>query len=164
MLTGLLYNRVYFHPWGLRGGCRAANENQSFYGAMRGDFLTLTEVVHRLGHTHRSPRVLKIDCEGCEWDAFVEMTRTARHLLAHVDLLMLELHFGGAQFKMSTNSDVARAANLFASVFRHFGLCLYYHHMNPAGQGVFKDYHPILAGLGAPSYEIGLRRCARTYS
>ena len=81
---------------------------------------------------------------------------------------MLELHFGGAQFKMSTNSDVARAANLFASVFRHFGLCLYYHHMNPAGQGVFKDYHPVLAaagaGLGAPSYEIGLRRCARRYT
>ena len=75
---------------------------------------------------------------------------------------------GGAQFKMSTNSDVARAATLYASVFRHFGLCLYYHHMNPAGQGVFKDYHPVLAaagaGLGAPSYEIGLRRCARRYT
>ena len=94
--------------------------------------------------------------------------RSASHLLARVDLLMLELHFGGAQFKMSTDADVARAATLYASVFRHFGLCLYYHHMNPAGQGVFKDYHPILAaagaGLGAPSYEIGLRRCARTYS
>ena len=68
-----------------------------------------------------------------------------------------------AAFKMSTDADIARAATLYVSVFRHFGLCLYYHHMNPAGQGVFKDYHPVLAAaglsrLGAPSYEIGLRR------
>ena len=156
------HDRVHFHPWGLRGGCRGADEKQSFYGAMSGDFLTLSEIVHRLGHARRPPRVLKIDCEGCEWDAFVEMSRTARHLLARVDLLMLELHFGGAEFKMSTDADVARAAT-FARVFRRFGLCLYYHHMNPAGKA-FKGYHPVFAaeGLGAPSYEIGLRRCVRT--
>ena len=95
---------VTFHPYGLRGDCRVAGrENLSFYGAMRGEMHTLAQMVRRLGHERRPLRVLKVDCEGCEWDAFHQLS--AAHLgrlsalLSRVELLMLELHFGGETFK-----------------------------------------------------------------
>ena len=70
---------VTFHPYGLRGDCRVAGrENFSFYGAMRGEMHTLAQMVRRLGHERRPLRVLKVDCEGCEWDAFHQLS--AAHL------------------------------------------------------------------------------------
>jgi len=156
------HTNVTFHPWGLHGGdCHAANENQSFYGVMSGEMQALPQLVRRLGHERQALRVLKVDCEGCEWDAL----SSHASFLSDVDLLMLELHFGGDRFKMATDADVARAGSLFASLFHRNGFCLYYYHMNPAGAGDFKDYHPVLqeagAARGAPSYEVGLRKCGK---
>ena len=155
---------VSFHPWGLHGaeGCRAKAENESFYGALSGPMLTLTQLLGRLGHAHRKLHVLKIDCEGCEWDVFDHLRRSQPALLSRVTLLLLELHLGGTTFKMGTDGDVARAASLYLHVFKQHGFCVYFHRINPVGE-MFRDYHKVLldagAAAGRPSYEIGLRRC-----
>ena len=156
---------VSFHPWGLHGaeGCRAVAENRSFYGALHGPMLTLKQILGRLGHANRKLHVLKIDCEGCEWDVFDHLRRSQPALLSRVKLLLLELHLGGTILKMATDGDVARAASLYFHVFKQHGFCVYFHRINPVGE-TFRNYHPVLrdagAAAGRPSYEIGLRRCA----
>jgi hypothetical protein len=60
----------------------------------------------RLGRQHRVD-VLKIDCEGCEWDAFAELQRSSPQLLARVDQLIVELHLR-TQFQLHGMDQLER--------------------------------------------------------
>lgn len=60
-LPGLNDGTVFFHPWSLEGSGRQTSTR---------NLMTMQETVEALGHTHRVIDILKIDCDGCEWDIY----------------------------------------------------------------------------------------------
>lgn len=70
--------KISFHPWGLAQ-------------ADSGDFKTMATIRTELGHVHRQVDILKIDCEGCEWDTY-------KSWFDNVDVpprqILIELHKG----------------------------------------------------------------------
>lgn len=66
---------VEFHHWGLMGSAGAAEQEKQFtslaYGKTNeGEYLSLPDIMQRLGHTDKKITLFKIDCEGCEWAVF----------------------------------------------------------------------------------------------
>ena len=76
-----------FHPWGLGlDGVKAAARGNSWEGK------SFETVFKELAHENRTVDVLKIDCEGCEWDVMpplFELMSTGR---VKVDQILIELH------------------------------------------------------------------------
>jgi hypothetical protein len=58
----LIYHSHY-HAWGIKS-------SYSDPTASGRDFITLSEVQQRLGHSGRRIDIFKIDCEGCEWTTY----------------------------------------------------------------------------------------------
>lgn len=108
-----VHRGVRFHPWGLSRhqprGC--ADEARRFsggtYGNLSGPLLSLDRIVRRLGHTGRRITVLKVDCEGCEWDAFHHVATQAPSLIDNIDAIYIELHLA---LQMSTETDLVKCA------------------------------------------------------
>ena len=71
-----------------------AHSRTGGYGGLGGEVLALDDLARRIGHdiSARPIRLLKIDCEGCEWEAFVDVAERAPHVLEHVCTLVLEIH------------------------------------------------------------------------
>lgn len=76
---------VQFHPWGM--GARDSVADSLF---------TLPTIMGRLGHANVS--VLKIDCEGCELDAF--NTQCFPSHGGAVQQILMEVHFDGKPERM----------------------------------------------------------------
>jgi hypothetical protein len=76
---------VQFHPWGMGAHDSAAD---SIY--------TLPTIMSQLGHTNVS--ILKIDCEGCELDAF-DTPGFPSHS-GTVQQILMEVHFDGKPERM----------------------------------------------------------------
>lgn len=80
------------------------------YGLIAGDrLLPLEGLLSTASLTDESERinVLKIDCEGCEWDAFDDLVRTNPRLLSRVDQIVLELHLR-VQFMLTSVRQLER--------------------------------------------------------
>jgi len=73
---------VHYHTWGL-GSLKTTTSHLK----------TLQSMVRELHHEDRVIDVLKIDCEGCEWETFQEWFDAQ----ATVDELLVELHTGTQQ-------------------------------------------------------------------
>ena len=113
--------RVHFHFAGLGGLSpirRAASNTENAYGTVDATrYLTLQQMVSTKGgmvlaedaakhypNTNREPNsqvnsnggklpsVVKIDCEGCEWEALAQMASESPEVLSKVRLLFLEVH------------------------------------------------------------------------
>ena len=73
-----VHERVTFHYVGLRGrpddSSQAEGNAATYYGALGGRMLDLGEIMEELGHKRID--VLKLDCEGCEWEAFAHLAPT----------------------------------------------------------------------------------------
>lgn len=85
--SNLPAGNIHFHPWGL-----AAQDN--------GTSKTLPTIVKELDHTGREIDILKIDCEGCEWDTYTgwfDGSTTIRQI-------QIELH-GGTEEEPPTSAQ-----------------------------------------------------------
>ena len=60
-------HNVTFHYNGL--GAHHGKVRRTFlgYGELGGQFIPLDGLISNLGHTFRPLELLKLDCEGCEW-------------------------------------------------------------------------------------------------
>ena len=128
---------VTFHPWGLSGGTPRAgcsDDSRRFsggtYGNLTGPLLSLDRIVRRLGHVGRRISVLKVDCEGCEWDAFHHLaTLQPPELVGRIDAIYVELHLA---LQMATSADLIKWASLYDLLFTRSGFRLWWLHENRA--------------------------------
>lgn len=103
---------VNFHFLGLSGGedaPAAATWNDTSdlgYGAVIAPLQRLDRIMAKLGHS--TVDVLKIDCEGCEWESLAGVAQAAPEALSCVHVLLIELHF--AKRFGGSNISLANAA------------------------------------------------------
>ena len=92
------------------GAAEARRFSGGTYGNLTGPLYSLERIIRKLGHGGRTIDMLKIDCEGCEWDALHHLaTRASPSVLARVDAIYLELHLGS---QMQTDDDYAKWATM----------------------------------------------------
>ena len=86
--------KLHFHYVGLGAGANyTATNHSNSYGALSSEFLPLDALIATAKRGRDVPlTILKVDCEGCEWDAFADAARRAPHALDDVSMLMIELH------------------------------------------------------------------------
>jgi hypothetical protein len=106
---------VTFHYIGL-GGSDADLNFTSGYGKLGGMLMPLDRILTSLGHAHRPIGVLKIDCEGCEWEA---MTGEGSSAFANVCSIILEVSAAaqhGTAHGTTLQHSTARARALHAAL------------------------------------------------
>ena len=85
----------YFLGLGAPASSRSGGSSAELYGSVdQGRLRPLDTLfdISRVGRLRQAVDVLKIDCEGCEWDAFADIARRTPVLLASVQHILLELH------------------------------------------------------------------------
>jgi hypothetical protein len=71
------------HPWGL------GSSERSF---QKGAVMPLGTIMQKLGHVGRPLTLLKIDCEGCEYEVADTMFAQCRDGAVQIDQVLIELH------------------------------------------------------------------------
>ena len=155
---------VHFHYTGLQSStCHGghASHTDKFYGKLGGELLSLSTIRQRLGHRERTIGALKIDCEGCEWNVFHEMSRLDPSALDGVAMILTELHMT-EQLQMASEADVRKFQEFYEYVIERQGFRFFYHHTNK-GAADFRATFNVstrMKELGAHPYrccyEIGL--------
>ena len=91
--------RMHFHFLGLggraTGSAAGSADSGGLYGAISvGQLRPLDDLfsIARAGRLRQAVDVLKIDCEGCEWDAFADIAQRTPMLLGSVQHILIELH------------------------------------------------------------------------
>lgn len=121
---------ITFHEWGLYSAItHAFNGSKDAralrYGLVRGTLLSLGAIRHRLGHADRTISVLKVDCEGCEWEALSIIPRSTWD---QVDQFVAELHMG-TQHSFHSDTELSQATQLVEHL-SSTGLRLWYSEPN----------------------------------
>ena len=131
-----------FHPVGLAGAPAGRN---NWYGDLcaGSEMLTLPQMLHRVAGESRQVHVLKVDCEGCEWQALVASTPA----LLRVDEFLVELHLT-PQYGLLRDEILPRVLGVVSSA----GLHLHSSNINP---GFPKDWFRTSPALRAAGW--GLR-------
>ena len=86
---------VTFHRWGIASGAKGGQAEErkyvsSAYGETKhGRYFTLPEMITKLGHVGKTITIMKLDCEGCEWEAYKDLAT----MDVKVNQLLTELHF-----------------------------------------------------------------------
>ena len=136
------------------------------YGEIGGEILALDALAARLGHSRWPIRLLKIDCEGCEWASLADVAARAPAALAQVCTIILEVHLA-PRLGMNTTSDLGRMAALWEALIERAAFRVWYVHANPGGfpnehAQPAEAVHPLLKRWGADPgtccYEVGLHR------
>jgi hypothetical protein len=116
-----------------------------------------------LGHATKDDErtlIFKIDCEGCEWDAFYQMAVQTPEVLRRVDLIQLEIHTS-PKLQMVDQLDLKKFQAFFQNVFVDHGFRLWYHHNN-LGNPTHRNVQSELGEMGLSGerccYELGLVR------
>jgi hypothetical protein len=125
---------VVFHFYGLTGGVGSGADKFSDpgYGSIIHPLYPLNEIIAKLGHEGRTIDVLKLDCEGCEWDAFDYLAAHAPEALARVRTLDVELHFVRER-NVRSAKDVLKIATFYEHVIVKHGFRPFFKHLNQGG-------------------------------
>lgn len=100
-----------FHNIGLAGSAVSSSNRYGSVG-VSAMMLTLSEMVRRVaGEPGGRLRLLKVDCEGCEWQALL---RTPSSLLSRVDEFLVELHLT-PQYGLLEDETLVRVLGLVSS-------------------------------------------------
>lgn len=93
--------------------------------------------------------MLKVDCEGCEWDAFHHLATQPSSLLRRVDAIYVELHLA---LQMATDADLVKWASMYDLLFAREGFKLWWMHENRARAAGGAPVHPALRQLAIRTY------------
>ena len=156
---------VHFHYLGLGArdnGTAAEQDNGYQYGALGGEVLPLDELAALLGHAgRRRLSMLKVDCEGCEWESFDDAARRAPELLDGLCAIVMEVHVSST-LQMGTDAQVRLLARFWQNLVLDRGFRFFFLHRNSGNPAAHHQLHPVLKELGfspvVPAYEIGLYR------
>ena len=90
-----LGKNVAFHPWCLGMDSSELKLDGTIDGvqSMEAEFLDMPSIIRRLGHENRTLTILKMDCEGCEWNGLDTLIREMPTFFNKIDMLLMELHF-----------------------------------------------------------------------
>ena len=109
--------------------------------------------------------ILRIDCEGCEWEALHQIVTETPQVLESVSVILLELHVS-VSLQMVTSRDLHLIARFWQSYIYDLGFRLFFAH-DFSGAFWDRNVHPVLIELGmTPNfccYEIGLYRNISAY-
>lgn len=162
------HEHVHFHHMGLQSSimaCRStAAKSGGTYGGLDGELLSLSQIRTLLGHNQRKISVLKLDCEGCEWDAFYEMSRTDPLALMSVHMILIEIHLSRS-LKIQSTVDMRKMQEFYHHVIETHGFQLFYHHSNhgrPPDRFVIPQMIEAGARQGMCCYELGLVKPSRS--
>lgn len=145
-----VYPGVEFHFIGLgsesteKYGGSVQDFSSGLYGNVAGPIKSLRSIMKDFNHSFID--VLKIDCEGCEWDAFGS-TSNDPNILNKVGVLQLEVHFT-LTLQVNNMQALKNMANFYSLLFDQLNFRLWYEHDN-YGHEKDRTVHPILLELGA---------------
>ena len=135
-------NQVHYHPWGLASSKRNQSER---------NLKSLQTIVRELRHQGRIIDVLKLDCEGCEWQVFQDF------FLANVTVheLLIELHAG-------TSPSVDPPAKQFMKFMYDNNMLIFHKEPNvkySSGNGLCVEYGFVKWAFRSsePAYQVPLQ-------
>merc|ERR1712060_157453 len=136
---------VQFHYWGLKGKNERLTHN---YGHLGGEMLNLADMWAKLGHKEakRPIDLIKIDCEGCEWESFVYMAQHEPEVFTNVRSIIIEVHVTKS-LRVHTEEDLRTVEKFWELLLDKYGFRLWYFHENP-GAHFDREVHPVLLDLG----------------
>ena len=115
---------VHFHPWGLK-------QQDS------GQFKSFPTIVRELGHKHRVIDILKIDCEGCEWETYASWFTDTD---VYIRQIQVELHQGTGYQAGYTGSGNDLRATHFLACLKQLGYVVFHKESNSMAGGGLIEY------------------------
>ena len=107
--------------------------------------ITLTELMMRFGHSGRHIDILKIDCEGCEWDAFEHIFKAVRAGRFTIGQILVEMHTpfesGGERLKVHNETELQTFHGMMDHFFASARACNFHiFHKERNGWGTCNGY------------------------
>ena len=100
--------------------------------------------MRQLGHAQgRNLNILKLDCEGCEWNVFDQLGQSGPGVLEQVDMLLVEVHLS-----LRLGVTVDRFLNFFELILERHEFRFVYLRAN-AGRSADRHIEDELERLGA---------------
>mmetsp|Transcript_22776 Transcript_22776/g.37737 ORF Transcript_22776/g.37737 Transcript_22776/m.37737 type:complete len:382 (+) Transcript_22776:112-1257(+) len=109
-----MHRRLHFHHVGLTGKLLPTP-----------NLITLPEMAERNGHQWID--VLKIDCDGCEWQVFHLLTKSHPNFLNRVGQLLVEVHAGS---EFDPDFSISRLSDFAEHVIKKHGFVVVERHLN----------------------------------
>ena len=159
---------VTFKPWCLGSDSSElkldGKESQAMQTAKNAIFMDLPSIVKTLGHEEDELTILKMDCEGCEWNALDALLSRMPEFFSRIRMLLLELHFvtnlpPGSRERTEEIRTIARVMDSFRE-YRTFSFGINSDlSVERFAEGIFYDelYNSGLF-VGACCYEISMVR------